>query len=67
MTNPKDSVQEAQEALEDVIDNYADDMTGQDGEEAINRAARDLVAARDAKLRHDDPEGYAERKAMGCL
>lgn len=64
---PRDPVEDATEALEDIIDNYADDMTGQDGEDAINQAGRDLIDARNNKLRREDPEGYAERKAMGCL
>jgi hypothetical protein len=60
-----ENVREAKANLEDVIDDYADDMTGQDGEEAINQAASDLIAARDNKLRREDPDSYHERKALG--
>lgn len=60
-------VLEAKKNLEEVIDDYSDDMTGQDGEVAINRAARDLVEARDNRLRRLDPDSYHERKALGEL
>ena len=62
-----DRVLEAKANLEEVIDDYSDDMTGQDGEEAINQAARDLIDARDNRLRRIDPDAYIERKAMGEL
>lgn len=58
---------EAQRRLEATIREYDDDMTGQDGEEAVNCAARDLIDARDDKLRRTDPDAYSEQKAMGLL
>lgn len=38
----------------------AEDMTGQDGEDEVNQAAAGLVAARDDKIRCEDPERWAE-------
>lgn len=58
-------IQRAEAELDDACAEAAEDMTGQDGEERCNRAARDLIDARDSKLRQMDPEGYAERRAMG--
>lgn len=60
-------VREAKSNLESVIDDYSDDMTGQDGEDAIDCAARSLVEARDNRLRRIDPDSYHERKALGEL
>jgi hypothetical protein len=57
---------QAQEALEQEIADD-DDMTGQDNEDRINQLAADLIDARDHELRVRDPDGYAERKAMGIL
>ena len=60
-------VYQAQCRLDATMREYDDDMTGQDGEEVINQAACDLIAARDARLRRLDPESYNEQKAMGLL
>lgn len=62
-----DQVQQAQQRLQHAIHEHSDDLTGQDGEDEINEAADDLIAARNDKFRRNDPDGYAERKAMGLL
>jgi len=60
-------VQQARQRLSDTIDEYSDDMTGQDGEEDIDNAAASYIQAQDDRLRARDPEGYAEKRAMGLL
>ena len=51
--------------LDSTVAEFCSDMTGQDGEREIDAAARDLISARDEKLRFEDPERWAE-KQMGA-
>lgn len=67
-TDEDAEIDAAEERLQEEIAFYdREDPTGQDGEEAINQAAADLIAARDRKLRHSDPELYNEQRQMGML
>ena len=61
----RDHIRRAERNLRSTISTFSDDMTGQDGEDAINAAASDLVAARDEKIRYEDPERWSEMQ-MGC-
>ena len=58
-------VRAAEEHLRATIGEFAYDMTGQDGELEIDAAARDLIDARDAKLKYEDPDRWAEMQ-RGC-
>lgn len=58
---------EAEAGLCKAIDRNREDMTGQDGEDEIDRAADDLIAARDRRFKVEDPEWHAERRQMGLL
>jgi adenylylsulfate kinase-like enzyme len=60
-------VDDAKAHLSDVISEYADDMTGQDGEDEINAAARAYIDAQDEAFRRRDPDGYEEARQMGLL
>ena len=60
-------VERAENSLGEACDLAAEDITGQDGEEYANACARDLIDARDALLREEDPDRYSEMKAMGQL
>ena len=53
-------VRAAEEHLGATIGEFDRDMTGQDGEREIDAAARDLIDARDAKLKYEDPDAWAE-------
>jgi len=44
------------------MERYWEDPTGQDREERVAQAARDLIDARDEHERFEDPEGFAERQ-----
>lgn len=60
-------VNRAHRNLSDTINEFAGDMTGQDGEEEIESAARDYCDAQDEKIKRLDPDRYAELRAMGLL
>ena len=61
----RDNIRRAEGNLRSTISTFGHDLTGQDGEDAINAAAADLVAARDEKIRYEDPIRWAEMQ-MGA-
>lgn len=60
-------IRECEEHLSNTCARFSNDLTGQDGEQEKWDAAHDLIAARDDKLREEDPCLYSELRAMGQL
>ena len=61
----RDNIRRAEGNLRSTISTFGHDLTGQDGEDAIHAAAADLVAARDEKIRYEDPIRWSEMQ-MGA-
>lgn len=57
----------AYDHLNEVVSRYDYDMTGQDGEEEIRAAAEGYTDTQNDRIKHDDPERYAEMRAFGQL
>lgn len=53
----------ARRNLSDVSSRYAEDMTGQDGEEEIEAAAREYCDSQDDYIKRTDPDRWAEMRA----
>lgn len=59
------NVERAKRHLHETIDEFAYDATGQDGEREIDAAARDYCAAQDERMKHNDPDRWAEYTMTG--
>ncbi len=61
------NVRKARRNVQDTMDRYAYDATGQDGEDEINASIEDYCDSQSDRIRRTDPDRWSEMRFMGLV